>query len=120
MRSPLLRKGFGGIDDSVLLNVLGDGDVVGHFDGKVYHGGDKGGGEFSFRVAPLPCAGAVSIPAGRQRFQIRWREAPELGRRRWWRAGGSNGVAPLVGIINGVRHGEAEVSDEAGGSNEVG
>jgi len=80
-------EGFGGGDGSVLLAVLGDGDVVGHFDSEVYHGGGGGGGEVGFGVAPLPRAEAASVPAGRRRFRIRQGEAMESGRRRWWRAG---------------------------------
>jgi len=64
-------QGFGGGYGSMLLAVLGNGDVVGHFDGKVYHGGGGGGGEVGFRVVPLPCAGATSFSAGRRRFRIR-------------------------------------------------
>jgi len=41
-------EGFGGGDGSVRLAVLGDGDVVGHFDGEVYHGEGGGGGEVGF------------------------------------------------------------------------
>jgi len=55
----------------VLLAVLGDGDVVGNFYGEVYHGGGGGGGEVVFGVAPLPRAGAASVPAGRRWFPIR-------------------------------------------------
>jgi len=113
-------EGFGGGNGSVLPTVLGDGDVVGHFDGEVYHGRDRRGGEVGFEVAPLPRAGAVSVPAGRRRFRIRWREATESGIQWWWQARGSNGVAPLAGVINGVRHGEAAILDETEGSNGVG
>jgi len=78
----------------VLLAVLGDSYVVGHFDGKVYHGGGGGGGEFGFGVAPLPRVGAASVSAGRRRYRIRRGEATESGRRQWWRIqveGGSIG-----------------------------
>jgi len=111
---------FGGGDSSVLLAVLGDGDVVGHFDGKVYHGGGGGGGEVGFGVAPRLRAGTASVPAGRRWFQIRRVEATELVRQWWWRAGGSNGVVTLAGVSNGVRHGEAAVLDKTGGSNRFG
>ena len=76
-------EGFGGGYGSMLLAVLGNGDVAGHFDGKVYHRRGGGGGEVGFRVAPLPRAGAASVPARGWRFRIKRGEAMESGRQRW-------------------------------------